>query len=179
MPDQAILRGALEFLAPQSYRHQHAHASVRPRFPSLLGRIGVKRFQISPSIRCRCQSQGPRFSSGSALRPSHDGIRRLGWNDLLYVLAVRQTAGTREPTDSPQPSSLRGTSLHQSAELGFLLVRFASVRSSGWGAGICPTELATVCPHTVHDNCHSSCHGDDRPLHSPMASDLHAPGLEP
>ena len=45
-------RKNIEFSARQSYRHRHAHTSVRPRFPSLLGRIGVKRFQISPSIRC-------------------------------------------------------------------------------------------------------------------------------
>ena len=43
-----------------------------------------------------------------ALRPSHDGIRRMGRNDLPNVLAVSQTTGTRHRTDSPQPSSLLG-----------------------------------------------------------------------
>ena len=27
---------SIEFSTPQSYRHQHAHASVRPRFPALV-----------------------------------------------------------------------------------------------------------------------------------------------
>jgi hypothetical protein len=40
-------------------------------------------------------------------------------NDLSHVVAVRLTARTRDRTDSPQPSSLRGTSLHRSVELGF------------------------------------------------------------
>ena len=50
----------------------------------------------------------------------------MGRNDLPNVLAARQTAGTRDRTDSPHPSSLRGTSLHQSAELGCGRIRGAS-----------------------------------------------------
>ena len=50
--------------------------------PSLSGRVGVKHFQTAPSIWCRCHSQGPRFSSGSALWPSHDGIRRMRRTNL-------------------------------------------------------------------------------------------------
>jgi hypothetical protein len=50
--------------------------------PSLSGRVGVKHFQTAPSIWCRCHSQGPRFSSGSALWPSHDGIRRMQRTNL-------------------------------------------------------------------------------------------------
>src|SRR5262245_27148787 len=63
----------------------------------------------------------------------------MGRNYLPNVLAARQTAGTRDRG---------GTSLHRSAELGFLLFRFASGRSSRRGVGICPPELASVCPLT-------------------------------
>src|SRR6516162_1230488 len=63
--------------------------------PSLSGRVGVKHFQTAPSIWCRCHSQGPRFSSGSALWPSHDGIRGCGGPIYRGVLAVRLTAGIR------------------------------------------------------------------------------------
>jgi len=132
--------------------------------PSLLGRVGVKRFSDFSIDSVLISVAGPRFSSGSALRPSHDGIRRLGWNDLLNVLAVRQTAGTRHKTDSPQPSSLRRTSLHRSAELWFLLSSFGPLMRLGGRP--CPPELGTVRPYAVHDNRHSPRHGDNRPLHS-------------
>ena len=77
------------------------------------------RFCPDPDLQRRAEQHvaargGPRF------------FERPGWrNELLNVVAVRHTAGTRERTDSPQPSSLRGTLVHQSAELWFLLFGFA------------------------------------------------------
>src|SRR4051794_3568304 len=108
---------------------------ARPTHPvaPLLGRVVVKRFQTFPIDPVGRRSQGPRFSSGSALRPSHDGIRRMRWNDLSYVVAVRSTARTSDRTDSPQPSSLRGTSLHRSVELEFSPRLFRPDQSSGCG----------------------------------------------
>ena len=59
-------------------------SEFRSSSPSLSGRVGVKRFQTAPSRRSDvgCHSQGPRFSSGSALGPSHDGIRRMRRTNL-------------------------------------------------------------------------------------------------
>ncbi len=60
------------------------HSRCGSSTPSLSGRVGVKRFQTAPSRRSDvgCHSQGPRFSSGSALGPSHDGIRRMRRTNL-------------------------------------------------------------------------------------------------
>src|SRR5258708_22904590 len=48
------------------------------------GRVGVNRVETATSRRSDvgCHSQGPRFSSGSALGPSHDGIRRMRRTNL-------------------------------------------------------------------------------------------------
>jgi len=73
-------------------------------------------FSIDPVLM---SIAGSALLFGVGTGPSHDGIRRMGRNDLSHVVAVRLTARTRDRTDSPQPSSLRGTSLHRSVELGF------------------------------------------------------------
>ena len=60
--------------------------------PFCLHEDGVKRFQASiDSVVCIAGSLG--FPSGSALRPSHDAIRR-SRNDLSDVVAPRLTART-------------------------------------------------------------------------------------
>jgi hypothetical protein len=61
--------------------------------PSLSGRVGVKRFQTTPSIVSDVHSQGPRFSSGSALGPPMMGSGGCGGPICQRVLAVRLTAG--------------------------------------------------------------------------------------
>ena len=95
--------------------------------PSLSGRVGVKRFQTAPSRRSDvgCHSQGPRFSSGSALGPSHDGIRRMRRTNLP-TRPCRKTYGRHKEleTDSPHPSSLRGHRSTGRRNSGFLLLCF-------------------------------------------------------
>ena len=84
---------------------------------------------------------------------------------------------THELTSSIVP---RGSSFHRSAELEFSPIASDPARLSCRRDFFpCPPEFGAVNPQAVHDNCHSPCHGDDRPLHSPMSGDLHAPGLEP
>src|SRR3954454_21192891 len=73
-------------------------------------------FSIDPVVM---SVAGSALLFGIGTKPSHDRIRRMRRNDLSHVVAVRLAARTRDRTDSPQPSSLRGTSLHQSVELGF------------------------------------------------------------
>ena len=62
-----------------------------PRFltgSSLFGGFGSSIFELSPS-RWRLMSiAGSRFSSGSAHRPSHHGIRRVGRSNLTRVLTA-------------------------------------------------------------------------------------------
>jgi hypothetical protein len=67
----------------------------------------------------RCHSQGPRFSSGSALWPSHDGIRRMRWTNLT-IRPCRKSYG-RYQTRNGLASSIvpAGTSFHRSAEFRF------------------------------------------------------------
>jgi hypothetical protein len=98
----------------------------RSSSPSLSGRVGVKRFQTAPSRRSDvgCHSQGPRFSSGSALGPSHDGIRRMRRTNLP-TRPCRKTYG-RQRTRNGLASSIvpAGTSLHRRRNSGFLLLYF-------------------------------------------------------
>jgi len=61
--------------------------------PSLSGRVAVKRFQTTPSIVSDVHSQGPRFSSGSALGPPMMESGGCGGPICQRVLAVRLTAG--------------------------------------------------------------------------------------
>ncbi len=164
---------------PISIPDQVARSPI-PRECLLYWGVWCQARQTFPPIWFWCRSQGSGFSSGSALRPSHDGIRRMRRNDLGDVLAVRLTEGTRHSTNSPHPSSLRGTSLHQSAEFKFAPIALNPVRLS------CrrnffprPAKLSAVNPHPMHDDGHSSCYGDDRALHSSTPGYLHAPGLEP
>src|SRR3954451_7522848 len=59
-------------------------------------------FSIDPVLM---SIAGSALLFGIGTGPSHDGIRRMGRNDLSHVVAVRLTARTRDRTDSPQPSS--------------------------------------------------------------------------
>ncbi len=45
-----------------------------------------------------CHSQGPRFSSGSALWPSHDGIRRMRRTNL-WTRPCRKTYGRNKDSN--------------------------------------------------------------------------------
>src|ERR1039457_3104892 len=68
---------------------------------------------------------GSRFSSESAPRPFHYGIRGRGgticWATLLGDLAVRVTAGSSDITNSPHPSSREGHHSTARWSSGFLL----------------------------------------------------------
>jgi hypothetical protein len=62
--------------------------------PSLSGRVGVKQSGGDATRR------GPRFSSGSALWPSHDGIRRMRRTNL-WTRPCRKTYGRNKDSKRP------------------------------------------------------------------------------
>ena len=100
---------------------------------SLSGRVGVKHFQTAPSIWCRCHSQGPRFSSGSALWPSHDGIRRMRRTNLQRR-PCRKTYGRHQ--DSKRVASsivLRGHRSTGRRNSGFLHVFYCAQLAVRYG----------------------------------------------
>lgn len=71
-----------------SLNHAGRAASSRSMGPSLFGGFGSSIFELYPS-RWRLMSiAGSRFSSGSAQRPSHHGIRRVGRSNLTRVLTA-------------------------------------------------------------------------------------------
>ena len=78
----------------------------RPMSASLIGRLGSSAFR--PSTKLVSMSlTGSCFSSESAPRPFHHGIRRRGGTILAAVLPLR-TAGPSRHTISPHPSSREG-----------------------------------------------------------------------
>jgi hypothetical protein len=69
--------------------------------------------------------QGPRFSSGSALWPSHDGIRRMRWTNLT-IRPCRKSYGRHKDSKRTRlhPSSLRGHRSTDRRNSRFLLLCF-------------------------------------------------------
>jgi hypothetical protein len=84
--------------------------------------VWVKRFQAStsPPVQCRCP-HGPRFSSESAPRPFHHGVRERGGPIYWSVLP---SIGGRSKRTYDLTSSIvpRGTSFHRAVDLRFLLL---------------------------------------------------------
>ena len=87
---------------------------------SLIGRLGSSAFRLSTTA-VSMSLAGSRFSSESAPRPFHHGIRRRG--GTIFAAALLSYDGrskrTYELTSSIVP---RGTSFHRSVELCFLLL---------------------------------------------------------
>src|ERR1700704_2618244 len=69
---------SVAFLAPQSYRHRHDHASVRPRFPALIPgsqpRLAGTRTRRSATSGNRPATATPRPTSALLHRPVALGL---------------------------------------------------------------------------------------------------------
>jgi hypothetical protein len=74
---------------------------------SLIGRLGSSAFRLSTGTVLMSVA-GSRFSSESAPRPFHHGIRRRGGTIFGSALPSRGTAGPSGHTNSPHPSSREG-----------------------------------------------------------------------
>src|SRR5271156_4908551 len=149
----------------------------RPMSASLIGRSGSSTFRLSTAAVLMSLA-GSRFSSESAPRPFHHGVRRRG--GTIYWAALPSSDGrskrTYELTSSIVP---RGTSFHRLVELECSPVRLDTVRYSCGRDLPGPAELGAVNPDAVQDHGQPPCQGDDRLLHPAAPGNLHRPGLEP
>src|SRR5262249_25166589 len=145
---------------------------VQPMSASLIGRRVSSAFRLS-TTSVSMSLTGSCFSSESAPRPFHHGIRRQG--GTILATALPSECG-RVQADSPTHL------IHRPARdiipllggaRGFLLC----CRCRGLFSG--PAELSAVHPYAVHDHSETTGQGDDRLLHPAAPCDLHRPGLEP
>src|SRR5438067_13835669 len=144
---------------------------------SLIGRLVSSTFRLSTTLVLMSLA-GSRFSSESAPRPFHHGIRRRG--GTIFWAALPSSDGrskrTYELTSSIVP---RGTSFHRWVELEFPPIEFdpslLSYRCDFPG----PAELGAVNPDAMHDHGQPAGQRDDRLFHPAAPGDLHRPGLEP
>ena len=139
---------------------------------SLIGRLGSSAFRpftaaVSMSLAGSC------FSTDSAHRPFHHGIRRRGGTIFKAALPL---AGPSRHANSPHLSSREGR-LHRMVELWFPPTNLA------WCSRGCrlpgPAELSAMSPYAVHDYSQPSRQRDNRSFHPASSGNLHRPGLEP
>src|SRR6185369_15788465 len=146
---------------------------------SLIGRLESSAFRLSTST-VSMSLTGSCFSSESAPRPFHHGIRRRG--GTIFGTPCRQCDGRSKRTYDLTSSIVpRGTSFHRSVEFEFPPIGLDAARFSCCCCGPFsgPTELGTVNPYAVHDHSQPARQGHDRLFHPTAPADLHRPGLEP
>ncbi len=142
---------------------------------SLIGRLGSSAFRpstktVSTSLASTC------FSSESAPRPFHHGIRGRGGTIFRAALP---SAGPSGLANSPHPSSREGHHFHRVVELEFPPVVIGSTSLSCHCGFSGPAELGAVSPDAVHDYGQPSRQRDNRSFHPAPSGNLHRPGLEP
>src|SRR5437868_12511165 len=120
-------------------------------------------------------TRGSGFSSRSAVRPPHDGLRRMGRYNLTGALAAgqqqdRQTLRT-PPTRRPREDILLPE------QIRYLLAGSSNRRNCG--AVLAPAELATVNPHPVQNHGQAPGDRDDGSTHPASLSYPHAPRFQP
>jgi len=155
------------------------HFLKRLMSASLIGRLGSSAFRQSTST-VSMSLTGSCFSSESAPRPFHHGIRRRGGPIFWSAL----------PSDRRQvQADMRTHLIHRPArdiipplvELEYPPIGFDPARFSCGCRGLFPgpPELSAVNPYAVHDHGQPARQGHDRLFHSAAPGDLHRPGLEP
>src|SRR5689334_16668432 len=156
------------------------HAAAGPSIPqrhlnvrfSLIGRLGSSAFR--PSTTAVSMSlAGSCFSTESAHRPFHHGIRR---RDGTIFWAALPSAGPSGHANSPHPSSREGhhsTAWWSSSFLLLLISRCSRCNLPG------PSELGAINPDAMHDHGQAAGQRDNRSFHATTLGDLHRPSLEP
>ena len=147
---------------------------------SLIGRLGSSAFRLSTST-VSMSLTGSCFSSESAPRPFHHGIRRQGGTIFTTAFTVKVTAGSKRKCDLTSSIVPRGTSFHRSVEFEFPPIGLDAARFSCCCCGPFsgPAELGAVNPYAVHDHSQPARQRHDRLFHPTAPGDLHRPGLEP
>ena len=142
---------------------------------SLIGRLGSSAFRpltvaVSMSLAGSC------FSTESAHRPFHHGIRRRGGTIFWAALP---SAGPSRHANSPHPSSREGH--HSTAWWSSTFPPIAIGRK--WLSCRCclpgPAELGAIHPDAMHDHRQPAGQRDNRSFHPAPSGNLHRPGLEP
>ena len=147
-------------------------------FRFLIGRLGSSTFRLS-AVAVSMSLAGACFSSESAPRPFHHGIRRRG--GTIFTAAL--------PSDEQQvQAEVRTHLIHRPARdiispLGgirvFLLSHLVSNRPSCRCDVPGPAKLGAVNPDAMHYHRQPACQRHDRLFHPAAPGDLHRPGLEP
>ena len=118
--------------------------------PSLIGRLGSSVFRLSTAA-VSMSLTGSRFSSESAPRPFHHGIRDEA--EQSNARPCRQTNGrSKGPCELTSSIVPRGTSFHRMVELEFSPIvcvpEWLSCRS-GFSS---PPKLGAINPDAMHDH---------------------------
>src|SRR4030095_11215248 len=146
---------------------------------SLIGHLGSSTFRLSTNAMSMSLT-GSCFSSESAPRPFHHGIRRRGgtifWAVLPLVKWQNQADMRTHLIHRPARDILPLLGGSRVSPIGFDPERF-SCCCRGWPLG--PPGLGAINPYTVHDDGQPASQGHDRLLHSAAPGDLHGPGLKP
>ena len=146
---------------------------------SLIGRSGSSAFRLSTTT-VSMSLTGSCFSTESAPRPFHHGIRRRGGTICWATL----------PSEKRQvQTDIRSHLIHRPAR--DIIPPLSGIRVSSYWIRCCtvsccccglfsgPAELGAVNPYPVHDHSQSACQGHDRLFHPAAPGDLHRPGFEP
>jgi hypothetical protein len=113
---------------------------------------------------------GSCFSTESAHRPFHHGIRRQGGTIFQAALP---SAGPSRHANSPHPSSREGHYSTAWWSSGLLVSCSCACSFPG------PSELGAVNPDAVHDHGQAAGQRDNGSFHATALGNLHRPGLEP
>ena len=144
---------------------------------SLIGRLGSSAIRLSTGTGSMSLT-GSCFSSESAPRPFHHGIRERG-GTIFWADSPSKDGRSKRTYDLASSSVPRGTCFHRSVELSYSPIVLDPMRFS-WRYGLPgPAELGAVNPNAVHDHSQPACQGHDRLLHAAAPGDLHRPSLEP
>ena len=158
----------LSVLWPERLASCPAAMTRWPMSASLIGRLGSSAFRLSTAA-VSMSLTGSCFSSESAPRPFHHGIRRRG--GAIFGAALPSDGRSKRTCELTSSIVPQGTSLHRSVELQGPPILFDPAQFSCGCRSLFPgpPELAAVNPDAVQDHGQPTRQGD-------CATSSHAPG---
>ena len=175
----AFVNKALANPEPSTHGPSPTWIEVRSLVASLIGRLGSSAFTLSTTTMSMFLA-GSCFSSESAPRPFHHGIRRRGgtiyWAALpsneRQVQATERTHLVHRPARDIIPPQVELECPPIRSDLVRLSCRDRCLFSG-------PAEVGAINPDAVHDHGQTPGQRHDRLFHSTAPGDLHRPSLEP